>query len=131
MIWASLTIQKLNINVRFWMVRHLVFDHSKTGPEIKWFLSWTIFIQKKILLPFICIKWSRLIDHSKNRQTCPFYKWFGTSKLVKQGNSNLAKQTFKNDSARGWNKAPLSIKICSSIYSAKKEIKKFVKTLPV
>ena len=51
--------------------------------------------------------------------------------LVEQGNSKLAKQTFINDSARVWNRAPLSIKLCPSIYSAKKEIKKFVKTLPV
>ena len=51
--------------------------------------------------------------------------------LVEPGTSCLAKQTFINDSARVWNRAPQSIRICSSLYSAKKEIKKFVKTLPV
>ena len=51
--------------------------------------------------------------------------------LMEQGTSNMAKQTFINDSARVWNRAPQTIKNCTSLYSAKKEIKKFVKTLPV
>ena len=51
--------------------------------------------------------------------------------LMELGTSNMARQTFINDSARVWNRAPQTIKNCSSLYSAKKEIKKFVKTLPV
>ena len=51
--------------------------------------------------------------------------------LMELGTSNMAKQTFINDSARVWNRAPQTIKNCTSLYSAKKEIKKFVKTLPV
>ena len=51
--------------------------------------------------------------------------------LVEQGISNLATSTYINDSARIWNKAPLSIKECKTLMSAKKAIKTFVKTLPV
>ena len=43
----------------------------------------------------------------------------------------LAKSTFLKDSIRVWNRAPNVIKNSKSIYSAKIEIKKFVKTLPV
>ena len=42
----------------------------------------------------------------------------------------LAKSTFLNDSIRVWNRAPNVINNSKSIYSAKIEIKNFVKTLP-
>ena len=51
--------------------------------------------------------------------------------LKETGVSTLAKSTFINDSTRLWNRAPNVIKNCTSLYSAKKEIKKFVKTLPI
>ena len=50
-------------------------------------------------------------------------------KLI-EGFSNLATNTFLNDATRAWNKAPKSIKDSCSIHSAKKEIKKFVMSLP-
>ena len=51
--------------------------------------------------------------------------------LLEPGGSNKAKKTFINDSARVWNKAPQSLKSSASLYLAKKEIKSFVKTLPI
>ena len=39
------------------------------------------------------------------------------------------KSKFKNDSNTVWNSAPQSIRECVSLYLAKSEIKKFVKTL--
>ena len=39
--------------------------------------------------------------------------------------------SFIQDSARIWNNAPKYIKDCNSIYKAKKNIKKFVHTLPL
>ena len=52
-------------------------------------------------------------------------------KLIKSGFSNLAKDSFLSDAIRLWNKAPDAITKCSLIYSVKKEIKVFVKTLPI
>ena len=52
-------------------------------------------------------------------------------KLIESGFSNLAKDSFLSDAIRLWNKAPDAITKCSSIYSVKKEIKVFVKTLPI
>ena len=45
--------------------------------------------------------------------------------------SELSKQTFINDGIKAWNNAPLNIKSCSTYASAKVQIKKFVKTIPI
>ena len=50
--------------------------------------------------------------------------------LVESGITILAKNTFMNDSIKAWNNAPLMIKACQTVWAAKKEIRKFVKTLP-
>ena len=39
--------------------------------------------------------------------------------------------TFVCDGIKAWNKAPVVIKSCNNIYALKKEVKKFVKTLPI
>ena len=51
--------------------------------------------------------------------------------LVLQGKNELCTTSFLQDSARIWNNAPNDIKDCNSIYKAKKNIKKFVHTLPL
>ena len=50
--------------------------------------------------------------------------------LKTTGNSKMQMSTFYNDAACLCNQAPNNLKTCTSIYSAKKEIKKFIKTLP-
>ena len=50
--------------------------------------------------------------------------------LMEHGLTELCKKTFMNDAAHIWNVTPDSIKVSKSIYSAKKAIKLFVKTLP-
>ena len=50
--------------------------------------------------------------------------------LMEHGLTELCKKTFLNDAAHIWNATPDSIKISKSLYSAKKAIKSFVKTLP-
>ena len=52
-------------------------------------------------------------------------------KLMEDGRSDKAKATFINDATRAWNKVPANIRECTSLYSAKKAITTFVKTLPV
>ena len=54
-----------------------------------------------------------------------------TGKLNEMSGSDKLKSTHINDGAKAWNMALRTIKNCKSIYSAKKEINKFVKTLPV
>ena len=50
--------------------------------------------------------------------------------LMEHGLTELCKKTFLNDAAHLWNSTPNSIKDSKSLYSAKKEIKTFVKSLP-
>ena len=58
-----------------------------------------------------------------------------TGKLNEVCGSNNLKACYINDGAKAWNKTknktPSAIKNSKSLYSAKIEIKKFVKTLPV
>ena len=54
-----------------------------------------------------------------------------TGKLNEVCGSNNLKACYINDGAKAWNKTPSIIKNCKSLFSAKIEIKKFVKTLPV
>ena len=44
--------------------------------------------------------------------------------------SNLSRSTFINDATKAWNRAPDSIKNCTTYYTAKKSIRQFVTTLP-
>ena len=55
----------------------------------------------------------------------------GSHHLVQHGMNELSSRTFINDATRVWNQAPKVVKMAETIYSAKKEIKKFVKTLPI
>ena len=47
------------------------------------------------------------------------------------GRTCLTQNTCVSDAVRCWNAAPDSIKNCKSLYLAKKEIKTFVKNLPI
>ena len=54
-----------------------------------------------------------------------------SGRLIEVGVSTCSKNSFYNDGVKAWIKAPDSIRNCESIWSAKKEIKLFVKNLPV
>ena len=45
--------------------------------------------------------------------------------------SDTLRSTFINDAIKVWNLTPVSIKKCKSLFSVKREIKKFVSTLPI
>ena len=51
--------------------------------------------------------------------------------LPVQSFSELSKNTFINDGIKAWNLAPLQIKSCNLYASAKTEIKKFIKSIPI
>ena len=46
------------------------------------------------------------------------------------GNSTITQDTFINDAVKAWNRASIDIKSSESIFTAKKLIKPYVKTLP-
>ena len=50
--------------------------------------------------------------------------------LVVQGKSEIYRSAFINDASKLWNNAPKTIKDCRTILSAKREIKKYITTLP-
>ena len=51
--------------------------------------------------------------------------------LLEIGLSEISKKTFINDGVRLWNSCPSVIKQSKSLFTAKKEIKKFVINLPI
>ena len=51
--------------------------------------------------------------------------------LVINGRTLVQSLTFINDAANVWNKAPHVINECKSLSSVKKQIKTFIKTLPI
>ena len=50
---------------------------------------------------------------------------------IANGKSLISQNTFLNDSKKVWNAAPQNIRDCKSLYTVKKEIKKYVATLPL
>ena len=55
----------------------------------------------------------------------------GNARLLEVGKSYLCSKTFKNDAIRIWNHAPKELEECSSVWSAKKAIKKLSLSLPI
>ena len=51
--------------------------------------------------------------------------------LQEKSITNHSQRTFLNDAIHIWNLSPSELKSCTSIFSAKKSIKEFVKTLPL
>ena len=51
--------------------------------------------------------------------------------LVINGRTHLQSLTFINDAANVWNNAPCAIKECTSLSTVKKQIKIYIKTLPI
>ena len=51
--------------------------------------------------------------------------------LKEVGKSNILQSTYLSDATRIWNKCPENIKMCDSLWKAKKTIRAFVVTLPI
>ena len=72
---------------------------------------------------------------NKNRQGCrknaAKTRASTSGKLIEKGFLNLTRSSSINDATRLWNSAPNQIKESDTIYSEKKCIKDFVKTLPL
>ena len=48
--------------------------------------------------------------------------------ILVNGYSDIMKSSYKNDAIKLWNNCPYSITKCTSVYSAKKAIKSFIKS---
>ena len=68
------------------------------------------------------------ISHDKNLCTT---RAVTKGDLVEFGKTKLVQSTYLSDASRIWNKCPESVKTCTTLWSAKKAIKTFVKTLPI
>ena len=51
--------------------------------------------------------------------------------LIESGKTDITQNTCVNDAIRLWNHTPKTVTESNSIYEAKKQIKSFVKTLPI
>ena len=51
--------------------------------------------------------------------------------LVIKGKTAIQDSTFFNDAVRVWNMAPVEIKNCRTLHTVKKQIKTFIRTLPI
>ena len=72
-------------------------------------------------------KWSRRNETNPETRTRSAI----TNNLNEAYGGKIITSTFVNDAAKLWNNAPESIKSCTSIYSVKKEIKKYTGKLPL
>ena len=95
---------------------------NQLNAQIKLTETWKLMNNKKSSLKNLVIK---SFDSERVMRSV------SKGELIEEGSSILSKNTFQNDSARLWNKSTNNIKESESIYSAKKLIKVFVKTLPI
>ena len=71
------------------------------------------------------VKKTKYDENSTTTRACT------NGKLIEPGKKPVTLKGFTSDATRLWNSAPSDITLCNSISSAKKAIKKFVKTLPI
>ena len=72
-------------------------------------------------------QWDKRRDHQKRTGL----KTSNKPELITSGKTRIQENTFFNDAAHLWNTAPKSIKDCKTVSAAKKQIKLFVKMLPL
>jgi hypothetical protein len=73
------------------------------------------------------IKWVTRNDITHDRRT----RASTENVLIETYGGKTLNGTFINDAAKIWNRAPVDIKESTSLYAAKKNIKKFVRSLPI
>ena len=84
-------------------------------------------IWKSNNIPGYPIEWLKRSDEQKREGL----KSSDKPELLIKGKSKIQSQTFVNDAALLWNRAPKSIKECKTLAAAKKQIKIFINTLPL
>ena len=64
-------------------------------------------------------------------ENAPNTRFRSDGNLKEIGKSIVMQSTFLNDATKAWNLAPQLIKMSKSVFTAKKNIKQFVKSLPI
>ena len=73
------------------------------------------------------LKITRASINESERNTRSITAW----KLIEKGKTELLQSTYINDGSKFWNMSPNEVTKSPSLWSAKKAIKAFVKTLPM
>ena len=84
-------------------------------------------VWKSINFPAYPTQWPKRSDEIKREGL----KASNKPEIVIKGHSKIQSNTFIDDAAQLWNNAPSAIKNCKTISSAKKQIKIYIKTLPL
>ncbi len=71
------------------------------------------------------------IDRQKSSATRRNTRADSAGKPIEVGKTLMVQKTSVSDAIRVWNKSPTSVTGSVTLYQAKKEIKKFVKLLPI
>ena len=95
---------------------------NQINAQIKLVQLW-----KSINIPNYPIQWPKRSDELKREGL----KSSNKPEIVITGKSKIQSLTFVNDAAHLWNRAPTAIKDSKTLGSAKKQIKTFIKTLPI
>ena len=75
----------------------------------------------------IKIQFRQTTDATRNRMSS---RAESNGKLYERSGSDKMKSTFINDAIVAWNKAPNNLRVSKTLFSAKRQIKTFVRTLP-
>ena len=117
---GSTLMDRINTNTIFKETNLL--SVNQINAQIKLLEVW-----KSLNIKSYPIQWKNRKDEIKREGL----KTSNKPQLVTNGKTLIQSQTFINDGANVWNKAPIVIKECKSLYAVKKQIKLFVRTLPI
>ena len=117
---GSTLMDRLNTKVIFKEISLLSIN--QINAQIKLVEIW-----KSINTTGYPIEWLKRCDEQKREGL----KTSNKPELLIKGKSKIQSQTFVNDAALLWNRAPKSIKECKTLATAKKQIKIFINTLPL
>ena len=118
--YGSTLLDRINTKTIFAETK--LFSVNQIMAQIKLLEVW-----KSINVPDYPTQWTSRTDVMKKEGL----KSANKPDLVSTGRTAIQDSTFINDAARVWNFAPLAIKQCKNLYSVKKQIKIFTRSLPI
>ena len=113
--------------------------HPPKNLKNNWILCKKIFLDCAIIWKFLTLikktYFFKKLDFETSGLKIPLASYSGKvtqqHRMVEGGKFNTLRQRFTRDAARIWNRSPEEIKNAKTLMGAKKEIKKFCKTLPI
>ena len=120
LFWKAVKLPKINTKTIYQETN--ILSVNQINAQIKLTEVWKAPNDK--LYP---IKWTKRNDVIQR----PGLKSFNKPDLLVNGKSCSQSDAFINDAAKLWNDAPSVIKSCMTLHQAKKQIKIYIKTLPI